>query len=508
MAKTYIDVVKYMVETRFEVDGIVERPDIIGAVFGQTEGLLGGDLDLRELQKNGKIGRIEIETSNVSGKTNGKLFLPSSLGRVDTCILAAAIESVDRVGPFETNFKIDKVADTRSDRRKRIVTRAKELLKTLLTTEIPDSKEISELVETEVKSSIITVYGPENLPAGPEIANSNDIILVEGRADVVNLLRNDIENCIAVGGASGTIPKTIIDLINSKETTLFIDGDRGGDIIAKNLMSVADVDYISKAPSGKEVEELTRKDIIKALRAKMPVDQYFARVKQAEADEHHSMHTRPQMPQQESRRYSEPASTSSPVTNANASEATDVASSPTAISNRLLNRTPFSPEQPKAQFSPQEPRSPFSREPSRSFSRPERREPEISTKDMREGRPSAVSRGIESIPTIGGAQASQMAPVPDDVNKPQFISALGELHNTLRGRLYDAKGSMISEIPVRDLLQSIQESSGAVTIVFDGVITQRLLELASGRGIKSVYANRQGQVFRMPPNISVYTIER
>ncbi len=520
MAKTYIDVVKYMVETRFEVDGIVERPDIIGAVFGQTEGLLGGDLDLRELQKNGKIGRIEIETSNVSGKTNGKLFLPSSLGRVETCILAAAIESVDRVGPFETNFKIDKVADTRSDRRKRIVTRAKELLKTLLTTEIPDSKEISELVETEVKSSIITTFGPENLPAGPEIANSNEIILVEGRADVVNLLRNDIENCIAVGGASGTIPKTIIDLINSKETTLFIDGDRGGDIIAKNLMSVADVDFISKAPSGKEVEELTRKDIIKALRARMPVDQYFARVKQSEAEEHHSMHQRPPQQNQASPRYSEPAGPSpsqryteaasaSPSqrypeaasTGSNStSDVADMAQSPTAISNRLLNKTPFSQEQSKSPFSRQEAARP-------QFQRPERQEPQMNMKDTRE-RASAASRGVESIPTIGGAQPSQQAPVPEDSNKPQFITALGELHNTLRGRLYDSKGTMIAEIPVRDLLQSIQDASNAATIVFDGVITQRLLELASGRGIKSVYANRQGQVFRMPPNISVYTTER
>jgi DNA primase len=506
MAKTYIDVVKYMVETRFEVDGIVERPDIIGAVFGQTEGLLGGDLDLRELQKNGKIGRIEIETSNVSGKTSGKLFLPSSLGRVETCILAAAIESVDRVGPFETDFKIDKVADTRSDRRKRIVLRAKELLKTLLTTEIPDSKEISELVETEVKSSIITTFGPENLPAGPEIANSNEIILVEGRADVVNLLRNDIENCIAIGGATGTIPKTIVDLINSKETTLFIDGDRGGDIIANNIRSAADIDYIAKAPSGKEVEELTRKDIIKALRARMPVDQYFARVKQAEAEERHSMHQRPQPNQQpqQSQRYTEPAvasgaSGSGMGSGAGASDMADAALSPTMISNRLLNRAPFpQQEQQRSQFSRPEPaRSQFPRQGA-----------EMNIKDMREER-AAPRGGVEGIQSIGGAQPSPQAPTPpNDANNQQFIAALGELHNTLRGRLYDSKGAMIAEIPVRDLLQSIQDTGNASVIVFDGVITQRLLELASGRGIKSVYANRQGQVFRMPPNISVYTAER
>ncbi len=474
MAKTYIDVVKYMVETRFEVDGMVEKPDIIGAVFGQTEGLLGGDLDLRELQKNGKIGRIEIETASAGNKTGGKLFLPSSLGRVDTCILAAAIESVDRVGPFETHFRIDKIEDTRGERRKRIVNRAKELLKTLLTTEIPDSKEISELVESDVKSSIITTYGPESMPAGPEIASSNEIIFVEGRADVVNLLKNDIENCIAVGGATGTIPKTIIELSKSKETTLFVDGDRGGDIIAKNLMSVADVDYIAKAPSGKEVEELTRKDIIKALRSRVPIEQYFARARQAEASEQRSAapQQRPQ-PQQSRPRYDAPASA--------ASAQPEQMLSPTAISDRLLSR----PAQ-----------QPMQRAPATG-----------GMKDMREGR--APVGGAESIPSIGGeppaakAQAQQ-----DDGLKQQFISALAELHNTLRGRLYDPQGSMIAEIPVRDLLQSIQDASGASIVVFDGVITQRLLELASSRGVKAVYANRQGQVFRMPPGIAVYTSEK
>ena len=166
MAKTYIDIVKYVVEANFEISGAVEKPDIIGAIFGQTEGLLGGDLDLRELQKNGKIGRIEIESASSGGKTRGKLYLPSSIGRVETCVLGAAIESVDRVGPYETVFKVEKIGDTRSEKRKKIIDRAKELVKSMLNTEIPDSKEISDLVESDVKSSIVGVYGQDKLPAG------------------------------------------------------------------------------------------------------------------------------------------------------------------------------------------------------------------------------------------------------------------------------------------------------------------------------------------------------
>lgn len=169
MAKTYIDIVKYMIEARFEISGLAEKPDIIGAVFGQTEGLLGGGLDLRELQKNGKIGRIEIESSTQGNRTFGRLLLPSSLGRVETCILGATIESVDRVGPFETSFKVQKVEDTRNEKRRKIVLRAKDLLKTLLTTEMPDSKELSELVESDVKASVVTTYGADNLPAGPDV---------------------------------------------------------------------------------------------------------------------------------------------------------------------------------------------------------------------------------------------------------------------------------------------------------------------------------------------------
>ncbi|MDE1870329.1 MAG: DNA primase, partial [Candidatus Micrarchaeota archaeon] len=143
MAKTYLDIVKYMIAADFSIDGLVDKPDIIGAVFGQTEGLLGDELDLRELQKNGKIGRIEIDMNQQGGKTFGKLHLPASLDRIETCILAAAVESVDRVGPYDAKFRVEKVEDTRTDKRRKLLARAKELVKMLLTTEMPDSKELS-----------------------------------------------------------------------------------------------------------------------------------------------------------------------------------------------------------------------------------------------------------------------------------------------------------------------------------------------------------------------------
>ncbi len=271
MGKIYIDTIKYMVYAEFEVKGLVEKPDVVGAIFGQTEGLLGDELDLREMQKSGRIGRIEVELETRDGKSFGKIMLPSSLDMVETSVIAAAIESVDRVGPCEAKIKVIKIEDMRSAKRKHLIERAKSLLKTLINDTLPESKEILEMVRDEVKAAGVVEYGPEKLPAGPDLDSYDSIIVVEGRADVVNLLKNDIKNVIALGGAS--VPKTIVDLSKKKEITLFLDGDRGGDIILKELLEVADIDYVARAPPGREVEELARKEIIKALRNKVPVEQ-------------------------------------------------------------------------------------------------------------------------------------------------------------------------------------------------------------------------------------------
>ncbi|MEW6328615.1 MAG: DNA primase DnaG [Candidatus Micrarchaeota archaeon] len=271
MAKTYIDTVKYVVYANMEIGGMVEKPDVVGAVFGQTEGLLGDELDLRELQKNGRIGRIEVDIQARSGRSIGRILLPSSLDMVETSILAAALETVDRVGPCDAKINVEKIEDTRNVKRKAVIDRAKNLLKTLLANEIPESREISDMVRQEVKIAEINEYGPEKLPCGPNIATYESIVIVEGRADVLNLLKNDINNVIAVGGAN--VPRTIAALCREKEVTLFLDGDRGGDIILRELTNVADVDYVARAPYGKEVEELTRKEIIKCLRSRVPIEQ-------------------------------------------------------------------------------------------------------------------------------------------------------------------------------------------------------------------------------------------
>jgi DNA primase len=489
MAKTYIDIVKYMVEARFDISGMVDKPDIIGAVFGQTEGLLGSDLDLRELQKNGKIGRIEIEASTSGNKTYGKLFLPSSLGRVETCILGAAIESVDRVGPFETTFKITKVEDTRSEKRKKIVDRAKELVKTLITTEMPDSKEISDLVEADVKSSVVTTYGPESLPAGPEIDKSEDVILVEGRADVVNLLRNDIANCVAVGGAAGTIPQTIINLAAAKEATLFVDGDRGGDIITRGIVNVAEIDFIARAPDGKEVEELTRKEIIKALRSRVPTEQIFHNLKNRGGDQKQPPKLETANEMQENRQQIERAQERQQAQAQQRPQFHPVPS-PSEISTRLMSR-----EQPR--------RPEINQEPQRQE---QKLHDSVPKSGIADAKPPA-SPQID-VPSINGDEGTTTPSEQKESADQNMIAALGELHDTLRGRIYDSEGNF-TEVPIRELIQTVQNFNKSIrSVVFDGIITQRLIEVAYRKNIKSIYGLRAGQVSRTYNEMLLYTTEK
>jgi len=241
------------------------------AVFGQTEGLLGSDLELRELQRSGKIGRIEVNLDTRSGKTKGEIILPSSLDKAETAIIGAALEIIQRIGPCNAKVRVENIEDVRISKRQFVIERAKELLRTLTDAVLPNSQEIAEEVAASVRVMEITEYGRERLPAGPDIEESQEIIVVEGRADVINLLKNGFKNCIAINGTS--IPQTIIELCKKKTVTVFVDGDRGGSLIVQELLSVTDVDFVTRAPDGKELEELTKKEIHKCLRARIAAEQ-------------------------------------------------------------------------------------------------------------------------------------------------------------------------------------------------------------------------------------------
>lgn len=269
MAKLAQTSTKYLIKARFQAKGMVEKPDVIGAIFGQTEGLLGPELDLRELQRTGKIGRVEVEIKNEKGRSHGEIIIPSSLDGTESALIAASMETIDRIGPCDAKITIETVNDLRTLKREYIIERAKEVLSKLLN-QVPDINTITEELLQSVRSAEITEY--KGLAAGPDITTSDDIIICEGRADVVNLLRHGVKNAIAVGGTA--INPNIVQLSKEKEVTVFLDGDRGGDLILKSLRDMGcELDFIARAPHGKEVEELTKKEVFKALRDKIPAEQ-------------------------------------------------------------------------------------------------------------------------------------------------------------------------------------------------------------------------------------------
>ncbi|MBR0059447.1 MAG: DNA primase [Methanobrevibacter sp.] len=265
---------KYLIHAQINANGIVEKPDVVGAVFGQTEGLLSNDLDLRELQRTGRIGRIQVNIHSNGGRAKGDIVIPSSLDRVETAILAASLETINRVGPCEAEIQTLKVEDVRAVKREQVVNRAKEIYKNMVESVGPASMKMIEEVREAMRIHEISEYGDDRLPAGPSIHTSDAIIVVEGRSDVLNLLKYGIKNTVAVEGVS--VPQSIGELSKKRTTTAFVDGDRGGELILKELLQIGDVDYITRAPQGKEVEDLEKDEVLVALRDKVPTPQFLA----------------------------------------------------------------------------------------------------------------------------------------------------------------------------------------------------------------------------------------
>jgi len=287
MAKISPVSIKYMIHASFIAEGALEKPDIIGALFGQTEGLLGSDLEMRELQKEGKIGRIEVDLRRDGKRTVGNIQIPTALDQSETTLIAAAIETIERMGPTEAQIEVEKIEDVRGTKRDYIIERAKKLMQSIEGSS--DSREISNKIKDSAKMSELQEYGDEKLPAGD--LSGNEVIVVEGRADVLNLLKNNVKNVIGMNGTK--LPDSIKELGEEKKLILFVDGDRGGKLIAKNVNDNAKVAAIAVAPDGKEVEELTGKEILMALRKKVSVSDFLSFNKERSYDgrerkfEHH-----------------------------------------------------------------------------------------------------------------------------------------------------------------------------------------------------------------------------
>jgi DNA primase len=474
MGKTYIDTVKYTIYAKFGVDGLVEKPDVVGAIFGQTEGLLGEELDLRDLQKNGRIGRIEVNTSSNSMRTTGLIKIPSSLDRIETAVVAAAMETVDRVGPCDAKFEIEKIEDNRDAKRKRIVDKAKDLFKVMLNDQIPDSKEIIELVRADVKTDETQAYGPDKLVAGKGLERNDTIILVEGRADVLNMLRNDIDNVIAIGGAK--ITPTIVEITKKKEVIVFLDGDRGGDIILNELVNAgAEIDFVARAPAGQEVEELTRKELIKAVRSTVPFNQYQTDRENANArrqDEQrnrfgggygrqryqdYERRERPQYHQQYPQRPAPVAPTRPPEPVVAEQPKLDV-----AVAQEVPVR-----EEPK-------PLDVLVSEPTKIEEKPAAAEPTVPKEKI-------------------------------ELNSETLVKQLNAIIGQSKAKIYNAAGELVEESSVSNIIRSLDESHEPFAIVFDGIITQRLADIAAQKGAKWLVGTKTGNVRKVPDSLAMIT---
>ena len=376
MSSSQMFTIKYVMSASFEVDGVVEKPDVIGAVFGQTEGLFGSELDLRELQKSGRIGRIKIELESKQDRTTGKIIIPTSLDRVSTAIIAASIEAIDRIGPCSAIVNLEKIEDVRETKRKAIVERAKDILRKWNIETLPDADEVFKEVSKTLRAARAMKYGPENLSAGPEVGSSKEIVVVEGRADVIALLRSGIQNVIALEGAK--VPTTIIKLTKEKEATAFLDGDHSGDLILKELQQVAKIKYVARAPRGREVEDLTSREILEALQKRVPIEKAGPKARKR---------------------------------------------------RRVL--------------------------------------------------------------------------VPD-----QIVQAAKELRGTFEAILLNSNMDEVARLPVSQLADKLKEFDGVDTVVFDGVITQRIIDIASEKDVKYLVAARTSDIVKEPLNVHLLTFDK
>ena len=415
---------KYIVNSSIDIEGVVDRPDVIGAIFGQTEGLLGADLELRELQRSGRIGRIEVNTESKGGKTHGTIVIPSSLDKAETAIVGAALEVIQRIGPCNAKIKVHQIEDVRVSKRALVISRAKQLLKNLIDNSMPDSQELADEVAHSVRVMEVTTYGREKLPAGPGVEDGDEIIIVEGRADVINLLKHGIKNAIAINGTS--VPKSIIELCSKRVVTVFVDGDRGGDLIIRELLAVVDVDFVTKAPNGMEVEEITKKEIYKALRSKVSPEQAKTAI----------------------------------------SKRTDnIAMENTRIKGAAFARG-STPQRRTGNFQQRGPSS--TRAPQRSTQRAPARAP---------------TRAPARAPTRAAPRASS-GKLSDD-QKASFGKMLEDLIGTRGAYLLDNKSNILGKVPFTELVTTIKSlSSGIYAVVFDGVVEEDLMTVAGQAGVK------------------------
>jgi len=442
---------KYLVHCKINAEGVIEKPDVIGAIFGQTEGLLGDELDLRDLQKSGRMGRIEVDVDSKKGRSKGTVIIPSSLDQVETAILAAALETIERVGPCKAKFDVEAIEDVRLSKRVLIIDRAKVLLKSLIDSANTAGVDLSDSVRQAVQVDEIISYGKFGNPAGPNVESSDAIVIVEGRSDVLNLLKYGIKNTIAVEGTN--INEEIQRITRERVVTAFVDGDRGGELIIRELLQIAELDFIARAPPNTEVEELTQKQVMKALRNKLPVEQYIEMydIKLYDGSEEEAK---------------------------NGKERRDPKKGPKPQrgQGRTGSRARPSPQKPSPQ-----PRSGPQRPPSHT-------------------QPKPVSKPVPP---------PRPEPKPEKTLSPrlkEMKTRIDELFKERQGIFLDSQNKVIKRVSVGELADNLRSIKAPVdSVVFGGFVTQRLVDIASSMGVKTLVGLKESNVSKRPENLEIIT---
>lgn len=490
------DTAKYLIRATIAADGVVERSDVVGAVFGQTEGLLGDELDLRDLQESSKVGRIDVEIRSENGQSFGEVTVASSLDKVETAILAASLETIDRIGPCGAAVEVTSIEDVRAAKRREVVERAKELVASGFEETSLGSDDVLEEVRDAARVEGIVDY--EGLPAGPRVGDSDAVIIVEGRADVSTLLECGIKNAVAVEGTN--VPDAVAELTQSRTVTAFLDGDRGGELILRELAQVGDVDYVAFAPPGESVEDLDRGAVFEALRGKVPYE---------------TLADAPNLRE---------AAGSGPGPDADDEERTDADDGKRAAAD---------PGPDIAAGSSGSDASVVTSDPTDSNGASETREPErdvdpdpSTVDDGSDDGSDSGSGGVTEASTVDtdDAGSDNATPVDNDADadtaaatdstpaddEPRSLEEhVQEVVDRESGlaRLLDDDLGVLEEVQAGDAFDAVEDASDPPhAVIVDGLIDQRLLDVAAQRGVSRLFGRELGDFVKRPIGTRVSTV--
>jgi DNA primase len=493
------DSAKYLIHADIKASGVVERSDVVGAIFGQTEGLLGDELDLRDLQESSKVGRIDVQIESQAGRSYGAVTIASGLDRVETAVLAAALETIDRIGPCRAEFEVIELEDARAAKRREVVKRATDLLAEFEETTL-SSRELVEEVRQNVRVEDITDF--EGLPAGPRVAESDAIVVVEGRADVLQLLKYGVKNAIAVEGTD--VPDAVAQLTQERTVTAFLDGDRGGDLILKELSQVGDVDHVAFAPAGKSVEDLSREEVLSALRKKARYDHVADASSPRDAVANvDRLGTDDRVDADGGAAVARTADAETDAQQTGADAETDAGTATRSAVQRVDARngtTTAEGESGAASAENDAGEVPAGGCGTQTGDGPDATTPEPDTSQERNAQATEVTDADTD------AADTQEADTEPKTLAGHVEAVVGE--ETGRVRLLDESFAEQAERDASEAFDTIKDADEVPhAVVIDGTLSQRILDVAAQRGVAQVVAESEGEYVKQPASVRIRTAD-